>query len=76
MGKAIVHYPDDWSLGEALEFVDSVVGQGRISDTSKGPQYCFATRFSVGTMVYAGMSRKGTDVFRVVDNTQAGEEEE
>ncbi|MCP3680299.1 MAG: hypothetical protein GY782_08640 [Gammaproteobacteria bacterium] len=53
---------DDIPMCDALLRVAHVVGQGRISETSKGKQYCFITTWTDGTIVYADKN-KNSDRF-------------
>lgn len=50
----------------ALERVLQVMERGKISKTSKGEQYCFATTFSDNTIIYADKNKK-SDRFVISD---------
>ena len=44
-------------IAEALEYVKLVIAQGKISKTSKGRQYCFASFFGADITVYADKNK-------------------
>ena len=44
MSKLIIHNSTDLDDAEALEFIQEVVKEGKVSETFRGKQYCFATR--------------------------------
>ena len=66
MSKIIIHN-DDESIGdyEAISFVRAVISEGKVSKTSNGKQYCFATRFKSGVVVTCNKLREETYTFRV-----------
>ena len=66
MSKIIIHN-DDESIGdyEAISFVRAVISEGKVSETSSGKQYCFATRFKSGVVVTCNKLREDTFTFRV-----------
>jgi len=43
---------------EALSYVKEVIANGRISKTSKGDQYCFATVFNDNIQVFADRNKQ------------------
>ena len=45
-------------MKEVLGYVRVVVEQGKISETSKGKQYCFVTCFPDGITIYADKNKK------------------
>ena len=66
MSKFIIYNNDD-SIGdyEAVSFIRAVISEGKVSKTSKGKQYCFATRFKSGVVVTCNKLREDTFTFRV-----------
>lgn len=44
---------------EALYKVYQVIGEGLVSETKKGKQYCFATRFKDGYVVTCNKTKTG-----------------
>jgi hypothetical protein len=48
---------------EAIDLVHTVIEGGRISNYET--QYCYATTFRYGPIVYADKTRTGNDTFRV-----------
>lgn len=59
MEKLIIENRTKLKMERVLDFVSSVIKQGRISETSKGKQYCFCTWFQQsGIVVYADMNKK------------------
>ena len=66
MSKFIIYNNDD-SIGdyEAVSFIRAVIRGGKVSETSRGKQYCFATRFKSGVVVTCNKLRENTFTFRV-----------
>ena len=59
MEKLIIENHTDLKMNEALRYAKMVIKQGRISETSKGKQYCFCTWFQESDIVvYADMNKK------------------
>lgn len=59
MEKLIIENRTKLKMERVLDFVSSVIKQGRISETSKGKQYCFCTWFEESDIVvYADMNKK------------------
>jgi len=60
-------YNNDESIGdyEAISFVRAVISEGKVSETSNGKQYCFATKFKSGVVVTCNKLREETYTFRV-----------
>jgi len=56
--KLIIENRTELSMKEMLGYVKVVVEQGKISETSKGKQYCFVTCFPDGITVYADKNKK------------------
>lgn len=63
--KIIIRNYTDHSDLHVLELVKSIVAQGRMSETSKGSQYCFHTTFLDGTNISIIKSGKDTETFYV-----------
>ena len=66
MSKFIIYNNDD-SIGdyEAVNFIRAVISEGKVSQTSRGKQYCFETRFKSGVVVTCNKLREDTFTFRV-----------
>lgn len=66
MSKFIIYNNYD-SIGdyEAVSFIRAVISEGKVSETSRGKQYCFATRFKNGVVVTCDKLREDTFTFRV-----------
>ena len=60
--RIIINYEGFDEL-DALAYVERVIVMGRIS--GEGKIFCYATSFDDGTVVYADLTRKGSDTFRV-----------
>lgn len=63
MSRLIINYDDDIPTPNALHYVKTVVDLDRISGS--GDCYCYVTSFKDGTRVFAEVTKKGTDTFRV-----------
>lgn len=57
--KLIIHNNSILTDAEALYKVFQVIGEGLVSETSKGKQYCFATRFKDGYVVTCDKTNTG-----------------
>jgi len=69
MSKIIIENRSNVSWGIVLRLVAQVIDDGRISETSKGKQYCFATHFKrFGVYVYADKNKK-SDRFVITRET-------
>lgn len=62
VSKIIIHNDTDMSDIEAMWYILDVMREGRVSNFDK--QYCYATRWSDGTVVLAGLN-KNSDRFVV-----------
>ena len=62
MGKLIIRNDSDKTDADALGYVQYVVSMGRVSDN--GLDYCFATTFKDGMVVYTIRNKK-SDTFWV-----------
>lgn len=56
MSKIIVQNDSNLSDGEALEYVITVIKQGRISNNGK--QYCYVVTFKSGITVISTLNKK------------------
>ena len=63
--KLIIHNYTDLEDYEALYYIQQVVQTGLISETSKGKQYCFATRINQNYIVNCDKLKKGY-TFKIV----------
>lgn len=60
MKRIIINYKDTTEK-DAIEYVEKVIEQGRVS----GESYCKTSIFKDGALVLAEVSRRNSDVFRV-----------
>ncbi len=66
MSKFIIYNNDDSIEDyEAVSFIRAVISEGKVSETKRGKQYCFATRFKNGVVVTCNKLREDTFTFRV-----------
>lgn len=52
--KIIIHNYSDLSDYDVMLYIASVIGKGKISQTSQGEQYCFVTTFKKGITISSG----------------------
>lgn len=57
--KLIIHNYSDLEDYEALYYIQQVIQAGLISETSKGEQYCFATRINKNYIVTCDKLKTG-----------------
>jgi len=78
MGKIIIDNQTPISDIAALVCVARVIEMGRISETSRGKQYCFATSFgerdAEGAVVVMAVLNRKSDRFLIVVNKTIKEE--
>lgn len=65
VNKLIVRNYTDLNDLEILSYVMTVMKAGKISETNKGPQYCFHTSFKDGIEVSVHKSGINTETFYV-----------
>ncbi len=58
MDKLIIENRTKIPWYQVIDYVSIIIGAGKTSKTSKGKQYCFATRFEDGVVVYADKNKK------------------
>lgn len=63
--KLIIHNYTDLEDYEALCYIQQVIQTGLISETSKGKQYCFATRINQNYIVTCDKLKTGY-TFKIV----------
>lgn len=63
--KLIIHNYTDLEDYEALYYIQQVIQTGLISETSKGKQYCFATRINQNYIVICDKLKTGY-TFKIV----------
>lgn len=63
MSKIIIHNHTTLTDSEALEYIKEVVEAGKISNTSKGEQYCFATKFKIKGITVVSDRAKGRETY-------------
>jgi len=65
--KIIIENRSRMDMTDVIFHVRTVMKKGKISKTSKGKQYCFATTFPDRICVYADKNKK-SDKFIIIDN--------
>ena len=63
--KLIIHNYTDLEDYEALYYIQQVIQTGLISETSKGKQYCFATRINQDYIITCDKLKTGY-IFRII----------
>lgn len=63
--KLIIHNYTDLNDAEVLLFIINVINEGLVSETSKGKQYCFVTKFKNNYVVTCDKIKTGYS-FKVV----------
>jgi len=58
MEKLIIENRTGLPILEVIEYVLEVIDKGKISETSKGEQYCFMSMYKDGIIVYAEKNKK------------------
>lgn len=64
MSRIIINYDDNIPTKNALNYVEVVVQQGRMSGLHK-ESYYYCSKFTDETMVFANVTQSGTDVFNI-----------
>ena len=64
MNKFIIHNDTELTDLEALERVTNIVRCGKVSETSKGKQYCFLTTYKDGIVIGSNRN-KDTYTFKI-----------
>ena len=64
MSRLIINYDDDIPIVNAIHYVESVISMGRCSGLNE-ESYCYVSQFKDGTVVFADVTKSGTDVFRI-----------
>ena len=64
MSRIIINYDDDIPDKNAIHYVDAVISMGRCSGVNE-ESYCYVSKFKDGTIVFADVTKAGTDVFKV-----------
>lgn len=64
MSRIIINYDDDITEQNAIYYVDAVISMGRCSGLNE-ESYCYVSQFKDGTVVFADVTKSGTDVFRI-----------
>ena len=65
MSKIIIHNQTELSDVDAIQHVLYVIGKGKVSETKRGKQYCFATVFTSGIVVTCNRLGGETYTFHV-----------
>lgn len=61
--KIIIHNQTDLPDFIVLQYINKVVQKGKISETKKGKQYCFATIYESGYTVISSKNKTNTYTF-------------
>jgi hypothetical protein len=64
MSRIIINYDDDIPTQNAINYVDAVIAMGRCSGLNE-ESYCYVSQFKDGTIVFADVTKAGTDVFKI-----------
>jgi len=72
MEKLIIENRTDRPISELLGYIASVLDMGKISETSKGKQYCFATTFKDGIVIFADKNKKSDKLIITKDEEIIG----
>ena len=64
MSRIIINYDDDIPDANAIHYVNVVRSMGRCSGLN-AESYCYVSQFKDGTVVFADVTKSGTDVFRI-----------
>lgn len=67
--KFILYNHTDIPDEEFIQYVLGVMFEGKCSETSKGKQYCFVTRFEDNIVVFSDMTDNGTYIFHMYKET-------
>jgi hypothetical protein len=65
MSKLIINVDDSMSDEDALKYISSVVGDGKVSGNGKAAQYCYHTAWPSGVHVSCMKTRTGSFSFSV-----------
>lgn len=63
MSKLIIHNHTCLTDSEALDYIKEVVECGKVSNTSKGNQYCFVTKFKMKGITVASDRAKDRETY-------------
>lgn len=69
MSRIIINYDDDIPDRNAINYVDTVISMGRCSGLNE-ESFCYVSEFKDGTIVFADVTKAGTDVFRIKNAEQ------
>lgn len=64
MSKIIIENRTDIPMELILPKIGEIISEGRVSETSKGKQYCFATRWPDGLTISTSLNKE-SDKFLV-----------
>jgi len=56
--KLIIENRTEFPIEDLMGHIAAVISQGKISETSKGKQYCFVSKFENDIIVYADKNKK------------------
>lgn len=63
--KFILYNHTDIPDEEFIQYVLGVMFEGKCSETSKGKQYCFVTKFQNNIVVFSDITKDGTNIFHM-----------
>lgn len=55
--KLIIHNYSDFNDYSVMNYISTVISRGKISETSKGKQYCFVSQFPGNVFVSSGRNK-------------------
>ena len=70
MKKLILRINDEIKDSKAVEYVQYVINQQKISKTSMGEQYCFHIGFKDGANVSVVKHKSGTETFYINNSSK------
>ena len=73
MSRIIINYDEDIPDANAIHYVDAVMSMGRCSGLNE-ESYCYVSEFKDGTVLFADVTKAGTDVFNIRKGEQACQE--
>lgn len=68
--KLIIHNETELDDLTVLKYIERVVEKGKVSETSKGKQYCFVTTFINGYTVVTSKNKQNTHTFWIYEENK------
>jgi len=66
--KLIIDNRTNITILKAIEYCKAVIKQGKISETKRGKQYCFATSFGDDGIVVVATKNKKSDRLIIIED--------